>query len=49
MSNLIVLRFDYDATCEGTNLRLRPIVMARFAFMLGRVPLAVGEAGKENH
>ncbi len=40
------MRFDdgeelLDATLEGAQLRLRPIVMTAFAFMLGTLPLAI--------
>ena len=38
----------WDATLEATRLRLRPIVMTSFAFILGVVPLVLGEgAGAE--
>jgi multidrug efflux pump len=32
----------YDATVEASKLRLRPIVMTSFAFILGVVPLVIG-------
>jgi len=31
----------YEATLEGAKLRLRPILMTSFAFILGCVPLAM--------
>ncbi len=38
----------YEATLEAVNLRLRPIVMTSFAFILGVVPLVISEgAGAE--
>ena len=38
----------YDATVEACRLRLRPIVMTAFAFILGVVPLVLAEgAGAE--
>jgi multidrug efflux pump subunit AcrB len=38
----------YDATVEACRLRLRPIIMTSFAFILGVVPLVLGEgAGAE--
>lgn len=38
----------FDATVEACRLRLRPIVMTSFAFILGVVPLVLGEgAGAE--
>ena len=38
----------YQATLEAVNLRLRPIVMTSFAFILGVVPLVISEgAGAE--
>src|SRR6185437_15367601 len=38
----------YEATLEACELRLRPIMMTSFAFILGVVPLAVSEgAGAE--
>ena len=33
----------YDATVEACQLRLRPIVMTSFAFILGVLPLVLGE------
>src|SRR5207237_1871757 len=38
----------YQATLEAVKLRLRPIVMTSFAFILGVVPLVISEgAGAE--
>jgi len=38
----------YDATLEACRLRLRPIIMTSFAFILGVVPLVLGQgAGAE--
>ncbi len=38
----------YQATLDACKLRLRPIIMTSFAFILGVVPLVVGEgAGAE--
>jgi multidrug efflux pump subunit AcrB len=38
----------YDATLEACRLRLRPILMTSFAFILGVVPLVVAQgAGSE--
>ena len=38
----------YDAATEAARLRLRPIVMTSFAFVLGTVPLAVATGASSN-
>ncbi|HET6473144.1 MAG TPA: efflux RND transporter permease subunit, partial [Pseudomonadales bacterium] len=38
----------YDAAVEAARLRLRPIIMTSFAFVLGTVPLAIATGASAN-
>ncbi len=39
----------HEATVEACRLRLRPIVMTSFAFILGVVPLVLGEGRRRRN